>query len=341
MAYYGIDVSEFQGDIDWVKVKVSGVQFAIIRAGFGSFPQGRKDYKFDQNVKQAKAAGVPFGAYWYSYASNTQYAALEADNFLSTIKGIQFAYPVYFDFEDPSQNWLTNQQRTDIVNTFCSKVEQAGYYVGIYANLYTFQSKLNLNGLVHYDKWLAQWAAQPTYGDDFGGLWQNSNNGSIPGIVGRVDTDVSYRDYPSIIMSAGLNGFGTVTPTPPPTTAHKLGEYVSINGIYTTSDSTQKLNPAIPGGTITEILVGHRNPYLLNNGSGWVNDRVITSGSKPAVIKVGSIVRIKNGAPDYYGTPLASFVYKNTYRVIELNGKRAVLGGIMTAVNTDNLILIS
>ena len=410
MAYSGIDVSEFQGDINWVKVKAAGIQFAIVRAGFGSFPQGRKDRKFDQNMKNAEAAGVAVGVYWYSYATTIQLAKQEAENFLSTIRGYRFAYPAYMDFEYDSQRPLTNQLRTQIVDTFCSILEAAGYYTGIYANLYTFQNLLNLNALTQYDKWLAEWAAKPTYGNEFGGLWQYTSSGLVNGIRGRVDMDISYRNYPQIIKQAGLNGYGdnggnVPDPTPEPSTKYQLNEYVTINGIYTSSDSTEKLNPSIPGGTITKILSGHRNPYLLNNGSGWVNDSVIVASNPPAafhvgdvvspirpvsydgialqpevitksypiiqlngdravlgaglntafktsnlkltqagtpnVIRVGSTVRIKPGAPDYNGTALASFVYNNTYTVIELQGKRAVLSSINTAVNTDNLILVS
>lgn len=410
MAYSGIDVSEFQGDINWSGVKAAGIQFAIIRAGFGSFPQGRKDRKFDQNMKNAEAAGMAVGVYWYSYATTVQLAKQEAENFLSTIRGYRFAYPVYMDFEDDSQRPLTNQQRTQIVETFCSIVEAAGYYTGIYANLYTFQNLLNLSELANYDKWLAQWAATPTYGNEFGGLWQYTSSGLVNGISGRVDMDISYRNYPEIIKQAGLNGYGnnggsTPDPLPEPPTKYQLHDYVTINGIYTSSDSTEKLKPSITGGTITKILSGHRNPYLLNNGSGWVNDGVIVASDSPTafhvgemvtpirpvsydgvplqpdvinksypiiqlngeravlgaglntafktnnlkrsqagvpqVIRVGSTVKIKPGALDYNGTALASFVYDNTYKVIELQGKRAVLSSINTAVNTDNLILVS
>lgn len=406
MAYSGIDVSEFQGDINWSGVKAAGIQFAIIRAGFGSFPQGRKDRKFDQNMKNAAAAGVAVGVYWYSYATTVQLAKQEAENFLSTIRGYRFAYPAYFDFEDDSQRPLTNQQRTQIVQTFCSAVEAAGYYSGIYANLYTFQNLLNLNELTRYDKWLAEWAAKPTYGNEFGGLWQYTSSGLVNGISGRVDMDISYRDYPTIIKQAGLNGYsnsGGTAPNPNPSTTYQLNEYVTITGIYSSSDSTTELKPSIPGGTITKILSGHRNPYLLNNGSGWVNDRVIVSSGSaatfhvgdmvtpirpvsydgtalipevitrsypiiqlsgdravlgdglntafhtsnlklsqtgtPALIHVGSQVRVKPGAPDYNGTALASFVYNNIYTVTELQGKRAVLSSINTAFNIDNLIL--
>ena len=133
------------------------------------------------------------------------------------------------------------------------------------------------------------------------------------------------------------------------TTAHKLGETVKINGVYTSSTSDKKLKPAITTGTITAILTGARNPYLLNNGNiGWVNDSciVLTANQQPVekpvdnAIKVGDKVRVKRGAKSYKGVALASFIYKNVYDVMELNGNRAVIGkngAVTTDIHLNNL----
>ncbi len=98
----GIDVSVHNGDIDWQKVKADGIDFAIIRAGYGKL-ESQKGQKFEQNYKNAKATGIPIGAYWYSYAMTPEEAELEADVFLSVIKGKQFEFPVYFDLEEKKQ----------------------------------------------------------------------------------------------------------------------------------------------------------------------------------------------------------------------------------------------
>ncbi|HRV00009.1 MAG TPA: GH25 family lysozyme, partial [Ruminococcus sp.] len=98
----GIDVSVHNGNIDWQKVKAGGIQFAILRAGYGRLAS-QKDERFEQNYSAAKAAGVPIGAYWYSYAMSEDEARLEADVFLSIIKGKQFEFPVYYDVEEKKQ----------------------------------------------------------------------------------------------------------------------------------------------------------------------------------------------------------------------------------------------
>ncbi len=135
-------------------------------------------------------------------------------------------------------------------------------------------------------------------------------------------------------------------PSTSTSTKRKVGDVVTINGVYTSSTSTKKLNPAVTKGTITKIINGARNPYLLNNGNiGWVNDACIVSSSNSnkattSAIKVGDKVKIKKGAKSYEGVKMASFVYNNTYRVDELNGSRALLDkkGLCTAFNVKDLI---
>ena len=121
---------------------------------------------------------------------------------------------------------------------------------------------------------------------------------------------------------------------------YKIGDVIEINGVYTTSDSDNKLNPALTKGTITKILTGKRNPYLLNDGGiGWVNDDCII-GTSSSEIKVGDKVKVKKGSRSYSGVALASFVYENEYDVMEINGLRAVIGkngAVTTDINVTNL----
>lgn len=130
-------------------------------------------------------------------------------------------------------------------------------------------------------------------------------------------------------------------PEPAPTELkYKVGDNVEINGVYTSSDSDNRLNPAITKGTITDILVGKRNPYLLNDGEiGWVNDNCIV-GTSTSEIRVGDKVKVKKGSRSYAGVFLASFVYENEYEVMEINGQRAVIGkngAVTTDINVTNL----
>lgn len=204
MQLKGIDVSKWQGNIDWSKIDVN---FVIIRAGVSL----DKDTKFEANYAGCKKYKIPCGAYFYSYATTVAEAEKEAKTFLKTIAGKQFEYPVYFDIEDKSQMNLPKKLLTDICIAWCDIVEKAGYYVGIYSNPDWFINRLDTDKLKAYDKWLAHWASKPMWGNEFGGLWQYSCQGRVDGIATDVDLNESYRDYPSIIKKAKLNGYGKST----------------------------------------------------------------------------------------------------------------------------------
>lgn len=206
MSIQGIDVSKHQHKIDWLKVKESGIKFAILRAGYGKSAKQIDKY-FETNYTQAKAVNMPVGAYWYSYAKTVDEAKLEAAACLEVIKGKKFEYPIYFDIEDKSQKKLSKAVKTNICITFCEALEKAGYYTGIYCNPDWITNHLDASRLTAYDKWLAHWVSVPKWGAEFGGLWQYTGSGRVNGIKGDVDRDISYRDYPAIIKGAGLNGF--------------------------------------------------------------------------------------------------------------------------------------
>ena len=201
----GIDISVYQQNIDFSRVKQSGIEFVIIRAGFGKVAN-QKDKLFESHYANAKRAGLKVGCYHYTYAKNIQEAEQEADVFLNWIKGKQFEYPIYFDIEDPSLQNLGKQVLTDIVLTWCGKVQSAGYYVGIYANPDWFLTRLDLERLKGFDKWLAHWVSVPKWDNSFGGLWQYGLT-RVDGYSGEIDGDYSYRDYEKIIKQLGLNGF--------------------------------------------------------------------------------------------------------------------------------------
>ena len=207
----GIDVSYAQGVIDWEKVKASGlVDFAILRAGYGK-ETSQIDDQFSRNYTACKQLGIPVGAYWYSYATTVAEAEQEANVCLQIIQGKQFEYPVAFDIEEAR----CLPQADAISTTFCTALENAGYYMAIY----TFKSALesNFSAAVknRYDIFLSHIGVQQTdYAGDYG-LWQYSWTGCIPGISGDVDLDYAYKDYPTMIQNAGLNGFTKATQTIP------------------------------------------------------------------------------------------------------------------------------
>lgn len=203
----GMDVSRYQGDIDFGKVKAAGIEFVMLRAGYGwENPERQTDSKFRQNYSGAVQAGLPCGAYHYSYAKTPREAELEADFFLRIIAGCRFGYPVAFDLEDKSQLNLSRETLTAIAEAFCGRVEKAGYYVCLYTNPDWIKNRLDLERLKRYDLWLAHYADRP--GVNGVGMWQYSDTGRVDGISGNVDLNIAYRDYPAVMQANGLNGYG-------------------------------------------------------------------------------------------------------------------------------------
>lgn len=203
----GIDVSRHNGAIDWNAVKQSGkVDFAILRAGYGK-SISQKDAKFEANYKGAKAAGIPVGAYWYSYAITPAEAEAEARVFLQAIAGKQFEFPVYFDIEEKSTLNTGSKNVSAIVKAFCSTMEKAGYWCGVYASRAHVQTYFDNETKNRYSMWIAEWGSKLNYSGGEVSMWQNSEKGRIAGITGNVDTDICYVDYPAVIKAAGKNGY--------------------------------------------------------------------------------------------------------------------------------------
>ena len=196
-SYKGIDVSAFQGRIDFARVKAAGIDFVLIRCGYGGNYESQDDPYFERNVAECEKNEIPWGTYLYSYATNLEQAQSEYQHIIRLLKGKRPQYPVFLDMEDADgykeKYDVSDQMCVDICDTVCDSLERAGYYAGIYSNLYWFTHKLNNDKLDRFDKWLAQWASAPTYQKPFG-IWQNSNNGDIAGITGRVDTDIAYKN---------------------------------------------------------------------------------------------------------------------------------------------------
>ncbi len=206
MAIKGIDVSHWQGNINWTKVKAAGIKFAIIKAG-GSDDGFYTDSKWEANYKGAKKNGIAVGAYYFAGPKCVTADAGKADakRFIKLLKGKKLEYPVYFDCE--AQPASKKAGTTKAAIAFCMELETAGYYAGIYASAYSgFQDRLDDSKLGSFAHWVAQYASKCTYGGKYG-IWQYSSGGKVSGISGNVDMDLSYVDYPSIIKKHGLNGY--------------------------------------------------------------------------------------------------------------------------------------
>lgn len=202
----GIDISRWQGNIDFSKVKASGIDFVIVKAG-GSDSGFYTDKNFLANVRGAIAAGLHVGAYYFvgKKCKSSADGLADAMRFAEIIKTVKLDYPVYIDFEAPDAS--NKQGNTDACAAFCAYMESLGYYAGIYASdISGFKDRLYLDQLTRYDKWVARYGSEPKYVKPWG-IWQSASNGNIPGIGGHVDLDYSRNDYSAIIRKNHLNGF--------------------------------------------------------------------------------------------------------------------------------------
>ncbi len=191
----GIDVSKWNGTIDWNAVKNSGVSYAIIRCGYRGSSAGKliQDPQFEANIKGATEAGLKVGVYFFSQAVNEIEAVEEASMALEQIKGYQLSYPVFIDVEASGGRGdaLDTAARTAVCKAFCTTIQNAGYTAGVYSNKLWMEGKIDMGSLNAYKVWLAQYAAAPTYGGKYD-LWQYKADGSISGIKGNVDLNISY-----------------------------------------------------------------------------------------------------------------------------------------------------
>lgn len=266
----GVDLSTFNTQVDFIKAKKSGIRFAILRAGFGSLAT-QVDKRFRTHINGALEAKMDVGAYWFSYARSAEEARAEARTFLSVMKEYagKVTYPLYCDYEYASIEYAERfgikpdkKLITDIIVAFCEEIKKAGWYPGYYTNLDFIRNRLDMERLKPYDLWLADYTDGPSYNC---GMQQTSSTGKVEGIVGNVDLDTAFRDYPAIIRKCGCNGF-----KPQPS--------CSVEGICTQNNT--KLYEA---AYTTARLVGTADKndslcLLADDGWGWSKVRVTSSG---------------------------------------------------------------
>ena len=194
----GIDVSKWNGTIDWTAVKNSGIDYAIIRCGYRGSSQGSliEDPKFAANIKGATAAGLKVGVYFFTQAVDEREAVEEASMVLNQVKSYTISYPIFLDVEPSGGRGdsISKETRTAVCKAFCQTIQNAGYTAGIYANKTWLESKLDAGSLSAYKIWLAQYAATPTYTGRYD-LWQYRSTGNVTGISGGVDMNISYLGY--------------------------------------------------------------------------------------------------------------------------------------------------
>lgn len=216
MSIHGIDVSQHQGSIDWRKVKASGIQFAMLRAGYGA---STVDGEFERNARGCMEAGIPFGVYWFSYAYTPEMARREAEKCISVIREYKVQYPVCYDFEYDSVRYarrngarVTRTLATRLVEAFCGRVEELGYFAMYYSNLDYLERMFAPELRGKYALWYARYASAP--GETGIGMWQYRDNGRVDGIRGNVDMDIAYKDFARVISGEGLNHLKRPESTP-------------------------------------------------------------------------------------------------------------------------------
>ena len=194
----GIDVSKWNGNINWTAVKNSGVSFVIIRCGYRGSSTGVmvEDPKFKTNIKGATDAGLKVGIYFFSQAITDVEAVEEASMTIGLIKNYKISYPVFLDVEDSGGRGdrIDSNTRTAVIKAYCETLKNSGYTAGVYANKSWLSGKMNVGSLSGYKIWLAQYNTQPTYSGKYD-MWQYSSKGSVSGINGNTDMNLSYLGY--------------------------------------------------------------------------------------------------------------------------------------------------
>lgn len=266
-----IDISKYQTTVDYQAVKDAGVDGVILRCGltyWGAQNMG-VDPLFLAHYDGFRAVGMPLGAYYYSAADTVEVARKEAEYVKALLKGKQFEFPVYYDVENEQRmGKLSKEMLTAIVETFCETLEDAGYFVGVYANTNYFVNKLDHARLAgKYTIWLADYRganADKTLKRD---MFQYTSKGSVKGIAGNVDVNECYRDFPPIIKGAGLNGFSgeTSKPTPPP----KPSSFFPAKGYFGIGDKHENvakiaafMRRVFPAYTDERALGSLYGPYI-------------------------------------------------------------------------------
>ena len=291
----GIDVSYWQGSIDWAKVKAAGVDFAILRCGYGSNTSSKDDSTFAANVRGCVANGIPYGVYLYSYASTVAMANDEADHALRLLRAnnCNLQYPVYYDLEDTKVAKASNATIVSMANTFCNKLSSNGYASGVYANLTWWNNKLA--AFDGYDRWVAQWSDRCTYGKDYS-IWQCTSEAGVDGISGRTSSRVDAnllmvtRDRMDTYMKYGCIRYSITTIAGKKYIVSNLGDMVKNRffGIWpyiyaVDANGVLQANTKYWIGSIAYILDGQgrayinksktkkkKVPYYRNPGSGKV-----------------------------------------------------------------------
>lgn len=266
----GIDVSEHQGHIDWAKVAKDGVQFAVIRAGYGRELSQKDDY-FEQNYTAAKKAGIQVGAYWYSYADSLKRAEEEAKTCLKVLEGKKFDLPIFFDQEyEKSILALSSKTRTDIILKFLEIIQAAGRKCGLYSSTNFITTKLQASRLRQYPLWIAEYGSKLHYPGTVW-AWQYTSTGRVSGIKGHVDCNHGYfaqqQNTSDGLLRKGDTGAAIKL------LQHRLnlvGSQLTVDGIWGVQTDSAVRNYQYKAGLTVDGIVGPKTQAAL------IRDAILT-----------------------------------------------------------------
>lgn len=331
-------------------MKNDGVEFAIIRAGFGN-SISQKDAKYDVNYKGAKDNGMKAGAYWFSYAVSNEDAVKEANVFKNIIKEHSLELPVFFDYEYDSIEYankqgvtITKEKATEMTKAFLAEMKAGGYTAGLYTNPDFLKNWFDISQLSGYPVWLAKWVDNAQFDNppaEYGEIvcWQHTSKGKISGIAGNVDMNYGYfKNLESTpVSTAPVNPVASVT--------------ASLLNVRSGPGAGHSILRTLSKGNLVDVLESYTNGWSKINIAGltaYVNHKYLSVYKQPLVelnatpaLQAGAKVMVKKGAKTYEGVSLASFVYSTMYTVMQVNGDRVVIGRnnvVTAAVHKNNLI---
>ena len=250
MAIKGIDVSEFQEEIDWDKVKNDGIEFAILRVGFGMDIESQDDKYIERNISECERLGIPIGVYLFSYADSITKAGSEAEHTLRIVAGHKLPLGVWYDIEDnDTSGSVEKSYLTQIINKYCGIIKDAGYDVGIYASVSWFNKKIEKSVQEKWPIWVAQYYKECEYDGNYL-IWQYASDGKVDGISGKVDMNYYYGEL------------GDTNPAKKPGKEEKK-HVIDVDGKWGT-DTTKKAQEVF-GTTVDGVVSNQRIEYKAQN----------------------------------------------------------------------------
>ncbi|MCM1054208.1 MAG: hypothetical protein NC394_01690 [Bacteroides sp.] len=341
----GIDISYANRNLDFQRIRASGITFAVIRTGY----RQKTDDMFESHIKGALKAGLNVGVYCYCLAASPAEARREAEHVLSLIKPYKLTYPVFYDIEDKRVLSLSRVKLTNIAMAFLERIERENYRAGLYANPSILENNLSADKILdRYDLWLAHWTNDPAvpsryvYGQK---MWQWGAD-HIYGAEDKVDCDICYVDYPAIIAANGQNRPDEDLPE------LSIGDMVLFSGgmHYAASEADKPVGRIRTAGTaqITNIAPGTAHPFHLigdsSNVYGWVNENTIFRRGTGAAAKAASALNLRESPES--GNVLTvipnrdAFIVFNEYRVAKdgTQLRKAAYNGYVGFVNAEYIL---